>query len=217
MYYTSKVPFYYYNVLLCLLLFSLSSAFVIKGRYNLGIHSSCGRRRVAVDGRLNGTQPKESEVVSKQEPTTREEQLQEATDKLASVGWSLPYDNDSALTSDDPFVQRIDAEIRRDVGVSLDELLNPAKVVNLERDLVKLRLELEENNLNVNEEMRQIILNKISRKERDLNIERRSVFRGWLKNVFLGQAVLSLVLSWFMVSNPSILFGGFDWYQALQL
>ncbi len=169
-----------------------------------------------MDRRLSGALPKESELVPEQkQEQTREEQLQEATDKLASVGWSLPYDTDSALTSDDPFVQRIDAEIRRDVGVSLDELLNPAKVVNLERDLAQLRLELEE--CKVDEEARQIIQNKITKKERDLNIERRSVFRGWLKNVFLGQAVLSFVLSWFMVSNPSILFGGFDWYQALQL
>ena len=56
---------------------------------------------------------------------------------------------------------------------------------------------------------------KIEKKERDLLIERRSVFRGWLKNVFLGQAVLSLGLSWIMATDPSILFGGFGWYNTI--
>ena len=164
---------------------------------------------------------------------SRKETLQEASDALASVGWSSPL-GDAELTSDDPFVQRIDAEIRRDVGVSLDELLNPAKVVNLERDLYNLRLELAsltgkgENfdvvNLSTEEcdggnggEVAQTIRDKIAKKERDLNVERRAVFRGWLKNVFLGQAVLSLALSWIMVSDPSTLFGGFDWYEGLKL
>ena len=43
-------------------------------------------------------------------------------------------------------------------------------------------------------------------------IERRSVFRGWLKNVFLVQAVLSFGLSYVMATNPASLFGGFSWY-----
>lgn len=57
----------------------------------------------------------------------------------------------------------------------------------------------------------------IEKKEKTLLVERRAVFRGWLKNIFLGQAVLSLALSWVMVTNPSQLFGGFDWFYTLQL
>lgn len=57
------------------------------------------------------------------------EVLNEAQDKLASVGWAPPRD-DGALTSDDPFVQNINAGILRDFGVELDDLLNPAKVHN---------------------------------------------------------------------------------------
>ena len=48
----------------------------------------------------------------------------------------------SELTSDDPFVRRINEAIQQESGVDLDELLNPAKVVNLERDLVNLRAQL---------------------------------------------------------------------------
>eukprot|EP00553_Chaetoceros_curvisetus_P008215 CAMPEP_0204627798 /NCGR_PEP_ID=MMETSP0717-20131115/14364_1 /ASSEMBLY_ACC=CAM_ASM_000666 /TAXON_ID=230516 /ORGANISM="Chaetoceros curvisetus" /LENGTH=195 /DNA_ID=CAMNT_0051644161 /DNA_START=81 /DNA_END=665 /DNA_ORIENTATION=+ len=57
------------------------------------------------------------------------------------------------------------------------------------------------------------IRSKISKKEKNLLIERRSVFRGWLKNIFLGQAILSLGLSWIMVTDPSILFGSYGWFQ----
>jgi len=65
----------------------------------------------------------------------------EASDALTSVGWSAPMLSDE-MTSEDPFVQRIDAQIQEDFGVGLDGLLNPAKVINLERDLYNLRSEL---------------------------------------------------------------------------
>jgi hypothetical protein len=77
-----------------------------------------------------------------------ESTLAEAGDALSSVGWSSPESSsssspDGSLTSDDPFVRRIDESVRiENGGVGLDGLLNPAKVVNLERDLYNLRCEL---------------------------------------------------------------------------
>ncbi len=119
------------------------------------------------------------------------------------------------------------------MGVSLEELLNPAKVVNLERDLYNLRLELasttgvvveEEGALTTEEcdgggggEDAEALRKSIAKKEADLTIERRSVFRGWLKNVFLGQAILSFALSFVMATNPESLFGGFIWYTDYQM
>eukprot|EP00591_Stephanopyxis_turris_P002487 CAMPEP_0195514540 /NCGR_PEP_ID=MMETSP0794_2-20130614/5890_1 /TAXON_ID=515487 /ORGANISM="Stephanopyxis turris, Strain CCMP 815" /LENGTH=326 /DNA_ID=CAMNT_0040642795 /DNA_START=31 /DNA_END=1011 /DNA_ORIENTATION=- len=163
----------------------------------------------------------------------KEEIREDANEALASVGWAPPT-SDEELSSDDPFVQNIEAGIQRDMGVSLDELLNPAKVVNLERDLYNLRLELarltgKELDINTAQitseecdgggggEEAETIRQKISKKENSLAIERRSVFRGWLKNIFLGQAVLSLGLSWVMVTNPGVLFGSFDWFQGYNL
>ncbi len=168
-------------------------------------------------------------------PTLESSELLRATqsdaqDALNSVGWSIPAEGD--LTSDDPFVQLIDRSIQKDMGVSLDELLNPAKVVNLERDLYMYRTQLAsltgatipssdsvtsflitENCDNGGggveaEEVRNII----QKKEADLLIERRSVFRNWLKNVFLVQAILSFGLSYVMASNSALLFGQYDWY-----
>ncbi len=57
----------------------------------------------------------------------KEEILNEASEALTSVGWSAPMAGDE-LTSDDPFVQKINAQIQEESGVNLDELLNPAKV-----------------------------------------------------------------------------------------
>lgn len=107
------------------------------------------------------------------------------------------------------------------------------KVVNLERDLYNLRLELaamtgkgeidvlglttEECDGGGGGEEAEQLRASIKKKETTLLVERRAVFRGWLKNVFLGQAVLSLALSWVMVTNPALLFGGFDWFETLQL
>lgn len=161
-----------------------------------------------------------------------QEMLDSASDALQSVGWSAPM-REEELTSDDPFVRRISDQIQLEFGVPLDELLNPAKVVNLERDLVNLRAQLADlTGKDLSKEDKDLVdfttaevdnggggkdadkvRKMIDKKEKDLLIERRSVFRGWLKNVFLGQAVLSLGLSWIMVTDPSILFGSFDWFQ----
>ena len=59
--------------------------------------------------------------------TKQEEVSGQVSDALNSVGWSAPMTEDE-LTSADPFVQRIDAQIQQESGVGLDELLNPAKV-----------------------------------------------------------------------------------------
>lgn len=158
---------------------------------------------------------------------------QEASDALASVGWAPPT-NDQDITSDDPFVKRINDEIMRDMGVELDELLNPATVVNLERDLYNLRSELATvSGQGIDFDVSGLLTQEcdgggggdeadtlralIRKKEKKLSTERRSVFRGWLKNVFLGQAILSLGLSYVMASNPSSLFSNIPGYIDLQL
>lgn len=162
-----------------------------------------------------------------------DEVMAETKDALASVGWARPTD-DGEMTSEDPFVKQINDSIQADFGVSLDELLNPAKVVNLERDLYNLRSELASLTGNSNQddvtglstmeidsggggEEAEDIRKTIRKKENSLAIERRSVFRGWLKNIFLGQAVFSLAFSLVMATTPGTLFGGFEWYGMYQM
>ena len=72
----------------------------------------------------------EEESVEKVIPTEISKQdavFGEAGDALRSVGWSAPLSSEE-MTSEDPFVQRINAQIQKESGVQLDELLNPAKV-----------------------------------------------------------------------------------------
>mmetsp|Transcript_12535 Transcript_12535/g.26416 ORF Transcript_12535/g.26416 Transcript_12535/m.26416 type:complete len:345 (+) Transcript_12535:179-1213(+) len=150
---------------------------------------------------------------SKKSSVFSESVQEEAREVLEKVGWGgvAPdmTDPEQPMTSDDPFVQNIDAGIRKDFGVGLDDLLNPAKVVNLERELYQLREELEST---TDQTIIESITNSIDKKENKLAIERRSVFRDWLKNIFVGQAVISFGISYVMATNPSSLFGGFDWF-----
>ena len=102
------------------------------------------------------------------------------------------------LTEDEALIQRIMDEVMSESGVELDQLINPAKVVNLERALVKLKTELEY----CNEEARIAEINEeIIKKEKTLFIEKRSVMRGWLKSLFVGQSLLAGAISLAMVYN----------------
>jgi hypothetical protein len=187
--------------------------------------SKCSRRY------MNAPSPQKEETVFSKEVQ------EEAKAALESVGWARPVE-DGEMTSDDPFVQQINAGIQADFGVGLDDLLNPAKVVNLERDLYNLRSDLASmtgnNSTDISMEVlaglttaeidgggggedADAIREKIKKKETDLALERRSVFQGWLKNVFLGQAVISLALSYVMATNPSSLFGGFGWFYTYNM
>jgi hypothetical protein len=171
-----------------------------------------------------------------EEQQRKDEVRADAESALQNTGWMMPSgsgnaDADGEMTADDPFVQAINAGIQRDVGVSLEELLNPAKVVNLERDLYTLRASLaEQTNQDISEitdvplttemcdgggggEYADSLRKSITKKEASLLIERRSVFRGWLKNVFLGQAILSFGLSYVMATDPAALFGSFGWFN----
>jgi hypothetical protein len=168
----------------------------------------------------------------KEEGVFSKEVRDEAKAALESVGWARPVD-DGEMTSDDLFVKQINAGIQADFGVDLDDLLNPAKVVNLERDLYNLRSDLASMTGNTDMEVAGLttaeidgggggedavaIREKIKKKETDLALERRSVFQGWLKNIFLGQAVISLALSYVMATNPSSLFGGFGWFYTYNM
>lgn len=89
---------------------------------------------------------------------------------------------------DNLLIERLNAEILAESGVELDQLINPSKVVNLERDLVSLRKDI----LLTTDVDEIAEINKIiDKKTATLIIEKRGVMRGWLKNLFVGQSVLA--------------------------
>ena len=102
------------------------------------------------------------------------------------------------LTEDEALIQRVMDEVMSVSGVELDQLINPGKVVNLERTVVKLNTELETctDDARIAE-----IYEEITKKEKTLFMEKRSVMRGWLKNLFVGQSVLAGAISLGMVYN----------------
>lgn len=99
---------------------------------------------------------------------------------------------------DEELVRRVEAEVMAISGVGLEGLMNPATVLNLEKDLIALNIKLEaETDAAKREEIRKTIQKKTDK----LYNEKRSVFRGWLKAIFLVQSVIAGLVSLGMVYN----------------
>jgi len=105
--------------------------------------------------------------------------------------------SNDVMDADTELINRLNREIMLESGVELDQLINPSKVVNLERDLENLRSDLMSTTLSDSE--RESIQQIIDKKQSVLNVEKRAVMRGWLKNLFVGQSVLAGAISLAMV------------------
>lgn len=90
-------------------------------------------------------------------------------------------------------IVRLEAEVLALTGSGLDAVLNPMKLVNLERDLIKLRAELA--TLDPSSAEAAALNKTIEDKEKSSNFEKRSVMKGWLRALFRGQAYLSILIS----------------------
>ena len=97
-------------------------------------------------------------------------------------------------------IRRINAEVLAESGVELEQLINPSKVVNLEREILTLTASLSADGDNVlSSEEQARIQEKIAKKKATLSVEKRAVMRSWLKNLFVGQSVVAAVASLLMV------------------
>jgi len=99
--------------------------------------------------------------------------------------------------ADNALIERLEAEIMATEGVELDQLINPGKVVNLERELVVMERILADESVGAQEKAEL----KVSMEEKRTKLaqEKRLVMRGWLKNLFVGQSVLAAAISLGMV------------------
>jgi len=114
-----------------------------------------------------------------------------------------------AIMSDDPMIVKLEdmcAELNGgdwNEEVGLMQLLNPSKVVNLERELTELRASLESteggdavatDGTATVEVSREDLLEQIRLKEAKQLAEMRGVMRDWLKALFVWQSILSVVV-----------------------
>ena len=93
---------------------------------------------------------------------------------------------------DPELVARIEREVFELTGSRLEDLLNPSKVVNYERERIILSNQIEASTDAAGREELQARLTKI---EKQLYSEKRTVFSAWLKAVFIGQAVIAAGVS----------------------
>ena len=113
---------------------------------------------------------------------------------VANLDGSVEFEDQEI--DEEALIRRINEEIFAESGVDLDQLINPSKVVNLERDLIYLNKELDQTS---DATLISEIQSKISKKREVLDVEKRAVMKGWLKNLFVGQSVLAGAISLVMV------------------
>jgi hypothetical protein len=104
--------------------------------------------------------------------------------------------SDELVIDEEALVRRINEEIYAVDGVELEDLINPSKVVNLEREILQLNDKIARAK-NQNEISK--LNEKLEKAQKKLNIEKRSVMRQWLKNLFVGQSILAVIISLAMV------------------
>lgn len=88
---------------------------------------------------------------------------------------------------------RLEAEVQALTGSGMDAVLNPMKLVNLERDLIRLRAELAAAAPSSSEAA--ALSELIESKEASAYQEKRTVMKGWLRALFRGQSYLSVLAS----------------------
>ena len=92
---------------------------------------------------------------------------------------------------DPELVDRVNDEVFALTGVGLEDLLNPSKVVNYEREKILLAEQIA---TCTDAGERAELQARLTKVETQLYSEKRTVFAGWLKAVFVGQAAIAIVL-----------------------
>lgn len=131
-------------------------------------------------------------------PSTRLSKLNNPQPKLFSTVEDQTEQAGLSSEEDEALIQRIADEVLAESGVDLDQLINPSKVVNLERDIFQLNKQVE--SCTDSTELAELEAT-IAKKQATLSVEKRAVMKNWLKNLFVGQSVLAGIASLGMVYN----------------
>jgi len=95
---------------------------------------------------------------------------------------------------DPNLVSRVEQEVFDLTGRQLEDLLNPSKVVNYEREVILLNSQIE---VCADASEREELKARLDKIEKQLYSEKRTVFSDWLKAVFVGQAFIASIIGGF--------------------
>ncbi|KAK4530634.1 hypothetical protein CCYA_CCYA05G1491 [Cyanidiococcus yangmingshanensis] len=101
----------------------------------------------------------------------------------------------------------LEATVRRELeaqGIELDQLLNPSKVISLERKIRDYRVKLGEVSTTTTTSEKERLERRLSKAQRELEQEKRAIMRQWLKNLFVAQGVLTALLGGWMAFESSL-------------
>lgn len=112
-------------------------------------------------------------------------------------------DENEFFIDENELVKRINDEIFAMDGVGLEDLINPSKVVNFERELLQIDNDMKtlaaSNPNAINTPQYKQLEEKVEKIQKKLSIEKRAVMKGWLKNLFVIQSVIAVGISLAMV------------------
>lgn len=95
--------------------------------------------------------------------------------------------------------REIDNQLYATQGIRLAQLLNPAKVVGLQREILDLESFLQQDN--IEERVRTIKQRALERKRASIASEKHQVMQQWLMNLFLAQSIVAMLVSMALVYN----------------
>jgi len=99
---------------------------------------------------------------------------------------------------DQLYARSLAADVMKEQGVELDQLMNPMKAIRLYKEVEEKKTLLEAVS---DENSRSMIQEELVEATAKLSIEKRSVMRQELKRVFLIQSLLSIVISGMLATN----------------
>jgi len=93
-------------------------------------------------------------------------------------------------------------EVKEDLGVELDDLLNPIKVVSLETKIISAEAALAAGCISAEEE--ESLRAEMNDNLAKLSVEKRAVMKDWLKIIFRAQAAISIVVGGYLANTPDV-------------
>jgi hypothetical protein len=104
-------------------------------------------------------------------------------------------------------IDPVELKVRKDLeaaGIELEQLLNPSKVVSLERKIGEYRAKLAQLTSSAGAAEKERLERQLSKMQRELEREKRAIMHQWLKDLFVAQGILTAALGGWMAYESSL-------------